>query len=253
TFHRPSSVVSSLKCSLTAGVEHLVVAKLDGLDVYSLQPEGLRHECRWDILGNVLTVKALPVSETGPCCSNLIVMLDHPEAELIFLEFKRSQDSRYSLVISKRVELVQRNVNQRPAEFFNDLIVHPHGRIAIASCFSGKIKVVRLNGGHYLSDMDVSIEEHTILSIEFLPSPDEYLLGFMYIDHSRAVRLDARTYTETDDFEPSTALRSTTISSKIVPYPDVSHPWLVAVPSPSNADSDDQDLSEPFVGGVLVL
>jgi DNA damage-binding protein 1 len=40
----------------------LVVAKLDGLDVYSVQPEGLKHECRWNVWGNILSVKSVPTS-----------------------------------------------------------------------------------------------------------------------------------------------------------------------------------------------
>jgi DNA damage-binding protein 1 len=63
TFYKPSSVLCSVKCNLTStGLEHLVVAKLDGLDVYSVQPEGLKHECRWNVWGNILSVKSVPTS-----------------------------------------------------------------------------------------------------------------------------------------------------------------------------------------------
>jgi DNA damage-binding protein 1 len=69
TFHQPSSVLSSLKCRLASrDLEHLVVAKLNRVDVFSLQPEGLKHECGLDIWGKILTVKAVPIS----VCANVL-------------------------------------------------------------------------------------------------------------------------------------------------------------------------------------
>lgn len=66
TFHQPSSVIGSLKTRLaSAELEHLVIAKLNRLDVFSLQPEGLKHECSLEIWGKVLSVKAIPIS-VGP-------------------------------------------------------------------------------------------------------------------------------------------------------------------------------------------
>jgi hypothetical protein len=62
TFHQPSSVLCSLKCHLTSsesGDLHLVIAKLNSLDVYSVQPEGLKHEHRWDVWGNILSLKSV--------------------------------------------------------------------------------------------------------------------------------------------------------------------------------------------------
>jgi DNA damage-binding protein 1 len=63
TFNPSSSVLSSIRCKLIANsdLEFLVVGKLDRLDVYSLQPEGLKLECGLAIWGRVVTIKALPV------------------------------------------------------------------------------------------------------------------------------------------------------------------------------------------------
>ena len=63
TFHPPSSVLDSLKCTLADehGSEFLVVAKLNRVDIYSLQPEGLRHEQGIEIWGRIRTVKAVPI------------------------------------------------------------------------------------------------------------------------------------------------------------------------------------------------
>ena len=63
TFHPPSSVVSTVKCRLASrDLEHLVVAKVNRVDVYSLQKHGLQHECGVDVWGKVLCVKAIPIS-----------------------------------------------------------------------------------------------------------------------------------------------------------------------------------------------
>jgi len=78
TFHPSSSVISSVKCRLTTkDLEHLVVAKLNRLDVYSVRPHGLQHECGLDIWGKICSVKALPLSVSGALSKkNSISILD---------------------------------------------------------------------------------------------------------------------------------------------------------------------------------
>jgi DNA damage-binding protein 1 len=62
TFHQPSSILSSIKCQLSSReLEHLVIAKINRIDVYSLQPHGLQHECGTEIWGKVASVKAVPI------------------------------------------------------------------------------------------------------------------------------------------------------------------------------------------------
>jgi len=63
TFHSASSVVDSLRFRLAdeQASEYLVVAKLNRLDIYSLLPEGLRHEQGIDIWGRVRVIRAVPV------------------------------------------------------------------------------------------------------------------------------------------------------------------------------------------------
>lgn len=65
TFHPPSAVEHSIKCNLTndAEVEHLVVAKSNRLEVYSLQPQGLQRECSLEIWGHIVSLRAIP---SGP-------------------------------------------------------------------------------------------------------------------------------------------------------------------------------------------
>ncbi|KAJ7688236.1 mono-functional DNA-alkylating methyl methanesulfonate N-term-domain-containing protein [Mycena olivaceomarginata] len=250
TFYKPSSVLCSVKCNLTStGLEHLVVAKLDGLDVYSVRPEGLKHECRWNVWGNILSDSSR---------SNLIVMLDHPEPELVFLTYTQS-DAGGMFSTTKRLELVERNHNQRPAEFFNDVLVHPDGKLALVSCYTGKLKVVVLNNGNYKSDCDASILDLVILSLAFLPSPGEREIAILYYDHTRRVQLHARTLVKDNDsasydisYDLSTVLHPTPISTKILPYPEEAVPKLIPVPCPLNA-TDSEDESETFLGGVLLV
>lgn len=81
-------------------------------------------------------------------------MIDHPDPELIFLTYTQSNRTGGVLTTTKRLELAERN--QRPAEFFNDVVVHPEGKIAIASCYCGKLKAIVLSAGNYQSDFDAS-------------------------------------------------------------------------------------------------
>lgn len=81
TFHKPSSVSSSVKCTLIPGsdLEFLVVAKLDRLEVFSLQPEGLKLECDLEIWGRLLAVKAVAVEVGTPqIFHGCVVLSDWP-------------------------------------------------------------------------------------------------------------------------------------------------------------------------------
>ncbi|KAF7365431.1 CPSF-A domain-containing protein [Mycena venus] len=258
TFQKPTSVLSSVKCSLASTpLEHLVVAKLDGLDVYSVQPKGLKHECRWNVWGNILSVKSVPTFDSSR--SNLIVLLDHPAPELVFLTYIQSNTGG-TLSVTKRLELSERNHNQRPAEFFNDILVHPDGKLALVSCYTGKLKVVVLKNGKYKSDCDASIMDSVIISLAFLPSPDEYAIAILFYDHTRRVRLHARTVVKDNDssydisYELSTVLHPTPISPKFLPYPETAVPKLIPVLCPQDfTNTDAENESETFIGGVLLV
>jgi len=67
TFHPPSSVTDALKCRLTSdhSLIHLVVAKSNRLDIYSVQPSGLTYECGTEIWGRIVVVKAIPTTVTA--------------------------------------------------------------------------------------------------------------------------------------------------------------------------------------------
>ena len=61
TFHPPSSVGHSLKCTLSPdqSFQHLVVAKLNILEVYSAHPDGLRLECTTEIYGRISAIRSI--------------------------------------------------------------------------------------------------------------------------------------------------------------------------------------------------
>ncbi|KAJ6620776.1 CPSF A subunit region-domain-containing protein [Mycena sp. CBHHK59/15] len=243
TFHQPSSVLCSLKS--------LVVAKLNGLDVYSVLPEGLKHECRWEVWGNILSVKSVPIPDSSR--SNVVVMTDHPNPELIFLTYTQSAGIGGELTTLKRLGLFERN--QRPAEFFNDIVIHPAGELAVVNCYTGKLKGILLKEGNFQREFDISLMELVILSLAFIPSTDEYTLAILHQDHTRRVQLLARTI-ENEDIsrDLSTVLHPTPISSKILPYPEDNVPMLIPVPCPEESlGTDRRDDDDSFIGGILVV
>lgn len=172
TFHAPSSVVSSVKCRLgSRDIEHLAVAKHSRVDVYSLQPNGLQHECGIDLFGKVKCVRAIPIQvssvpkslgrATQQMCdlkgterSKLAVMFAHPDPEVLFFSYEESITGQKQLVVNRTVVLQERGT--RPAEFYNDLLVHPSGKIALVHCFMGRIKVIQLKAGDYERECDVA-------------------------------------------------------------------------------------------------
>lgn len=100
--------------------------------------------------------------------SNLVLMLTHPEPELIFLSYAESETGAAELVVKKRLTLHDRS--PRLSEFFNDLLVHPSGTLAVVHCYSGKLKVVVLKAGNYQQDFDVSYV-FFLLTTNTLPRP----------------------------------------------------------------------------------
>lgn len=81
-------------------------------------------------------------------------MLAHPDPEVLFFSFEESLNGQKKLVVNRALLLQERGT--RPAEFFNDLLVHPSGKIAIVHCFMGRIKVIQLKAGDYDEDYDVA-------------------------------------------------------------------------------------------------
>lgn len=84
--------------------------------------------------------------------SNLLVLTDHPYPKLILLAYNTSRDTP-ELTEKWSTDLHDRNA--RHAEYLNDVIVHPAGRVAIVSCYAGKLKVVTFKKGGVEKHFDV--------------------------------------------------------------------------------------------------
>ncbi|KAF7299245.1 CPSF-A domain-containing protein [Mycena indigotica] len=257
TFHQPTSVVYSLKCNLSSEpVEYLVQAKLNSLEVASIQPHGLQRECRWESSGgNILSVKS--VSTRDGSRSNLIVLIDHPEPELVFLELKPT-----GLAVTKRLDLAE----QKPhAEFcdHNNLVVHPDGKLAVVHCYTGKLRLVRLKRGRYDRDSDSNIMEYVVFALTFLPPRprEDYPLAILHLDHEKRRQLLVHAVDINDldiSRDVSDVLHPTCIPSKLLPFPAVGAPppILIPVPRPSsfeNISDDKEGDTTTFIGGVLVV
>ena len=84
-------------------------------------------------------------------------MLDHPDPELIVLEYtisnNRVRDTVHLRTV-KHLSLYERSA--RAAEFCNTIIVDPSRTVAVISCYKGKLKVVLLEKGSIQRDFDVS-------------------------------------------------------------------------------------------------
>ena len=86
--------------------------------------------------------------------SNLVLMVTHPEPELVLMTYTESETGGAELVVKKQLTLLDRS--PRLSEFFNDVLVHPSGTLAVVYCYSGKLKVVTLKAGSYQQDFDLS-------------------------------------------------------------------------------------------------
>ncbi|KAF8635825.1 hypothetical protein AX15_000024 [Amanita polypyramis BW_CC] len=251
TFHQPSSVLSSVKCHLgSKDVEHLIIGKLNRVIVYSIQPHGLQKECSVDIRGKALCLKAVPIPKSHR--SNLLLMIAHPDPEIVFFTYTETEDGTGELIVKNQLPLYERA--PRPAEFFNDVLVHPSGQLAIVSCYTGKLKIIKIKTGNYQDDFDASLPELNVFSIAFLSTFEaEYAIAILYLDSKGRVQLHARDIL-LDDFElsarPSVLLHPTPLSDKVVPFPTDIVPRLVSVPAPDPYANEDDDT---FRGGVLVI
>ncbi|KAF9013379.1 CPSF A subunit region-domain-containing protein [Cyathus striatus] len=255
TFHSSSSVLASVKCRLGArDIEHLVVAKLNRIEVYSITSQGLQFELRTEIWGKVVTIKAIPIP--GSSRSNLLLFIAHPDPELVFFSYTEPEGGTPELIPKKQLPLYERT--PRPAEFFNNVLLHPSGRLAVVSCYTGKLKFINLRAGNYDNDFDVTLPELNVLSLSFLPtSEEEYALAILYLDHQGRIQLHARDINVADlelSIQPSTLLNPTVISNKIIPDPTYIVPQLIPVPAPDVEDEDDDnDDDRKSLGGVFVV
>ncbi|TFK91964.1 hypothetical protein K466DRAFT_514387 [Polyporus arcularius HHB13444] len=254
TFHPSSSVSRSLKCRLTPDAEYLVVAKTDKLEVHSLHPDGIKRECVVDMWGRVVGLQAIPAKEPGR--SHILAMTDHPAPKLVVMAFD-NEDGVASLTPKSSLSLTDRSA--RPAEFVTDVQVDPTGKIAVACCFTGKLKVVPLKDGELGNAFDVSLPELNLLAFTFLHTGNakRHSLGLLHLNHRRQIQMLCRDV-DLKDLELSPAhsnlIITTLLSDRTFPSLEPP-PFLIPVPPyPAGNTSEDEDpeLAE-HRGGVLVL
>ena len=256
-------------------LEHLVIAKSNKLDVYSVQPEGLKLECSVDVWGRIAAVKALPTSVryttvslgipwhsylSQDNCDDILVLTDHPDPKVIVLHYAVSDCGGPSLISPRTLALTERNA--RPTEFLHDIIVDPSGQLAVVCCYTGKVKVLMLESGSIANDFDVSyvflrlrlcpfnvqhgrLPELNVLSLALIISDSGvHALAILHIDHNQKIQLIARDISVIEyelSPSPSLILSPTSLSSTSVILTDLP-PSIIAVPSLDGSK-----------GGVLVV
>lgn len=112
------------------------------------------HRC---MFLSILSWTSIDEAEKDGTRSNLLIMLDHPDPELIVLEYTISNNGNRDVAGLKTVNhlsLYERSA--RAAEFCNTVILDPSGTVAVASCYKGKLKVLLLEEGTVQRDFDVS-------------------------------------------------------------------------------------------------
>ncbi|KAE9400776.1 hypothetical protein BT96DRAFT_992689 [Gymnopus androsaceus JB14] len=200
----------------------------------------------------VRLVRAIPIQDSSR--SNLLVLLDHPDPEVLILNYtEESEPGTGKLNLKHQIPLDERG--SRPSELCTDAIVHPSGMFAVVSCYAGRLKVITIEDGEVYN---LQLSEINLLSFAFLPliHEDNYSLAILYIDHKEHVQLVARNLRiSTDsgadlDSELSSLLLPTSISLKSLPIPYESLPQLIPIPANDFEMDDDID---SFLGGILVV
>ncbi|KAI6039683.1 CPSF A subunit region-domain-containing protein [Pisolithus marmoratus] len=240
TYHPPSSVLDSAKCTLADddGSEFLFVAKLDRVDVYAIRPDGLHHQTGIEVWGRVRAVRPVP---TQYRVISALVLTDHPEPELLFLSLTQSGTV---LTVTKRLSLFERS--SRPAEFFHDVVVSPFGKYAVASVYTARLRIILLDAeGQYDRDFDASTMELNLLSIAFV-APDT--LALLHIDCQQRFQLLARDI-GSGDFQLSPA------ASLLLPPFALPDDWFSVEEHPPRLVlvPPDEEKDQNFNGAILVI
>ncbi|THH03261.1 hypothetical protein EW145_g6399 [Phellinidium pouzarii] len=242
TFHRPTSVVDSLRTTLTddGDVEYLVVAKTCILEVFVILTDALRLQCSLEIWGRITSLQAIPLEGTSE--HHLLVLTDHQDPRLLlFKYFQKSGDKNSEIKCIKDLPLYERNA--RPTEFFNGCLVDRKGKVAVVSSYVGKLKILELDNGLIHSDFDVSVRELNILSLCFLPTATSrsVALAILHRDHTQMLVLTSHDLSVSDH-----ELSSSSTLLPDVNLSDIDSGFLIPVPPHTRSTWNPN-------GGILVL
>ncbi|KIY70002.1 hypothetical protein CYLTODRAFT_488480 [Cylindrobasidium torrendii FP15055 ss-10] len=144
---KPTAVLSSCRCRLGPDdTEYLVVLYSNWLEVYPIQATAVEPECSVEIWGRCLKVSAVP---TEGDASRLVVLLDHPDPELVFLTYKpTNEEGPAALQVSDTVDLTDATLSAKPSEYLaGELLVDPNGAFLLVHNVTSRIKFVELNDG----------------------------------------------------------------------------------------------------------
>ncbi len=81
--------------------------------------------------------------------SNIVVLLDHPDPELLFLTFSAENPS---LDLAQSISLVEDGAPI--SEFYHGVLVDPNGELAVISTYQGKVKILQLADGLSVQESD---------------------------------------------------------------------------------------------------
>ncbi|EJC97967.1 uncharacterized protein FOMMEDRAFT_162310 [Fomitiporia mediterranea MF3/22] len=244
TFHQPTSVVGSIKTTLTEDedTEYLVVAKSSILEVFAILPDALRLQCVLEIWGRITSLQAVPTDDENSQ-HHLLVLTDHPDPKLFLLEYVQSNaGSGPSLKTLKTVSLHERNA--RPTEYVSKCLVDHKGKVAVACSYTGKLRVLELEKGLINSEFDTAVRELNIVSLCFLRTTNARAtaLAILYKDYMQKLSVTSHDLSLADlELSPS--------PSSFLPefhVPDEDSNLLIPVPPQIKS-------SWNVNGGVLVL
>ncbi|KAK0496594.1 hypothetical protein EDD18DRAFT_1389041 [Armillaria luteobubalina] len=85
------------------------------------------------------------------------------KGEILMVSCCRSQTEReQNLKLDEQLSLSEQSPSLRPAGFFTDILVDPSGQSAVVSCYQGRLKVLMLEDGVYIKDVDLLDRDLTV-------------------------------------------------------------------------------------------
>ncbi|KZT56361.1 hypothetical protein CALCODRAFT_497530 [Calocera cornea HHB12733] len=218
THHQPTAAVDSIRGEFTAsGTVSLAVAKVNRVELYNLTPEGLKRICDLEIWGQITNIAEIK-REDKP--SFILVTTDHPDPYLLSLAYRADPIPHLEVVHSTSLKARAGRI----AEYCQCSIVHPSGRIAVTSAYTGSLKVTLFGEDGKGKDIDIRIREQNLLSFAFLPlaSPTAPpTLALLHIDHNGNRHLLTRSLTHVPEPGSSKSIASMDVSEPTTHIADV--------------------------------
>ncbi|EJU03243.1 hypothetical protein DACRYDRAFT_115454 [Dacryopinax primogenitus] len=234
THHQPTAAVDSIRGDFTgSGSVQLVVAKVNRVELYNLSPEGLKRVCDLEIWGTITNIAEVKREDKQ---SHILVTTDHPDPYLLSLAYSPTPNPQFEVVHSASLKARAGRI----AEYCQTSIVHPSGRVAVTSAYTGSLKVTVFGEDGKGKDIDVRIREQNLLSFAFLPlsTSSPFTLALLHIDQNGKRHLVTRSLKHVPEPGSTKSLASLDISEPTAHIPDINldDEWeatsVVGVPPP---------------------